>query len=401
MPDLYIARQPIYDNKLELFAYELLYRNNETNAAPLNIGDQATYTVLINALTEIGLEELVGKHYAFINLTRGFLVGDNTMPFSGRQVVLEVLEDIPPDEDVINGVKRIAAEDHMIALDDFIYDDSMIELIKLCDIIKVDIMQFNLGELEHQVEILREYDVKLLAEKVETQEEYEQCKALGFDYYQGYFFCRPNLLKRQCIPASQLSLTRLMARLSDPNVDMEELNEIISGDVSLSYKLLRYVNSAFFSLPSKVSSIRQAVVYLGLNVVKRWALVVTMCSIDDKPLELISTALVRAKMCELIARAIDDNDAEGYFMVGLLSVLDALLDTPLEEAISSLSMSENINLALLNHEGNAGKALQSVLYFERGNWDEMDSVLLVDRDLILSIYVESIALAESVCEGIG
>jgi len=399
MSDLYLARQPIYDSNLDIYAYELLYRAGEENHAPQETGDLATYRVLVNALSEIGLEELVGPHYAFINLTRGFLVGENPLPFAGNKVVLEVLEDISADEAVLAGVKRLSEMGHLIALDDFAYDESLQGLVDLCDIVKIDIMALDREQLRRDVEILSRYDLKLLAEKVETQEEYEFCKALGFDYYQGYFFCKPNLLKRHRVPASQLALTQLLAALSRPDVEMEELEELVGHDVSLSYKLLRYVNSAFFSLPAKVESLGQALVFLGLEFVRRWAMVLAMSGIEGKPPELLTTALIRAKMCELMATARGDEAPERFFMVGLFSVLDALVDRPLAEVLDSLSLAEEINQALLAQEGIMGQVLHCVIAFEQGRWERI-KCSTVGGVSLQSLYLEALSWAKEVMAGI-
>ncbi len=369
MPHLFLARQPIYDRKLDVYAYELLYRAADEANAPAGIGDQATYTVLMNALTEIGLDDLVGPHYAFINLTRGFVVGDNPLPFSGNKIVVEVLEDIAADAEVIAGVKRLLAQGYMVALDDFIYDESLRELVELADLIKIDIMALDRTQLHEHVELLKKFDVKLLAEKVETQEEYELCKELGFDYFQGYFFCKPKILTRKRVPANQLAVMQLLSKLQDTEVDIEALGEVIGHDVSMSYRLLRYVNSAAFSLPKKVESLRHAVVFMGLKAVKEMVMVLVMSGANDKPHELLVTSLVRAKMCELMADSCSPANKEGCFVVGLFSVLDALLDMDMTELLKSLSLSDEISQALLQREGVAGEVLAAVIAYEQGQWD--------------------------------
>jgi len=369
MSHLYLARQPIYDRQLNVYAYELLYRAADVASAPENIGDQATYTVLMNALTEIGLDDLVGPHYAFINLTRGFVVGDNPLPFSGNKVVIEVLEDIAADEAVLEGVKRLSSQGYMIALDDFIYDESLRELVELADLIKIDIMMLDRAQLHQHVELLKRFDVKLLAEKVETQEEYELCKQLGFDYFQGYFFCKPKTFTRQRVPANQLAVMQLLSKLQDPDVDVEALGDAISHDVSLSYRLLRYINSAAFSLPKKVESLHHTVVLLGLKTVKEMVMVLVMSGANDKPHELLVTSLVRAKMCELLAESSSLPNKEGCFVVGLFSVLDALLDMEMAELLRSLSLSDELNKALLQREGVTGEVLAAVIAYEQGQWN--------------------------------
>ncbi len=395
MPHIYLARQPIYDRKLDVYAYELLYRAADEENAPAGLGDQATYTVLVNALTEIGLVELVGPHFAFVNLTRGFVVGDNPLPFSGNKIVVEVLEDIVADDEVVAGIKQLSAQGYMIALDDFIYDESLRPLVELADLIKIDLLALDRSQLIEQVEILKGFKVKLLAEKVETQEEFELCKMLGFDYFQGYFFCKPKVLKRRRMPANQLAVMQLLAKLQDPDVEIDVLGEVISNDVSLSYRLLRYVNSAMFSLPKKVESLRHAVVFLGLKTVKEMVMVLAMSDAKDKPHELLVTSLVRAKMCELLASSSALSNNEGCFVVGLFSVLDALLDMEMVKLLPSLSLSDEINQALLTHEGVAGEVLAAVIAYEQGQWDS-PAMKRFEQEHINKAYFDALAWAGDV-----
>lgn len=392
MPYLYLARQPIYDRKLDVFAYELLYRAADEAGAPAGLGDHATFTVLVNALTEIGLDELVGSKYAFVNLTRGFLVGENPLPFSGNKIVLEVLEDVVADAEVVEGVKQLADQGYMIALDDFVYDESLDDLIRACDLVKLDVMALDRERLRNHFELLTKFGVKLLAEKVETQDDFEFCKALGFDYFQGYFFCKPKVLKRQRVPTNQLAATRLLAKLQDPDIDIDELSDMIGHDVSMTYRLLRYINSAIFSLPSKVESLHNAVVYLGLNAVKQWAMVLAMSNVRDKPHELLVTALVRGKMCELLAKGQGYPNKDSFFLVGLFSVLDALLDMGMDELVESMSLADDINRALLLKEGDAGKVLTTVTAYGQGEWEHA-AIEAFDLEILNKAYLDALKWA--------
>jgi len=395
MPHLYLARQPIYDQKLDVYAYELLYRAADEDSAPEGIGDQATYAVLMNALTEIGLDELIGSSYAFVNLTRGFIVGENPLPFSGDRIVLEVLEDIAADDEVVAGIRDLIEQGYMIALDDFVYDDSLVEMIKMCDLIKIDVLAMERDVIREHVDILSKFNVKLLAEKVENQEMFEFCKSLGFDYFQGYFFCKPKVLKRQKMPANQLAVMQLLAKLQDPDITIEQLGDLISHDVSISYRLLRYVNSAIFSLPKKVESIHHAVIVLGLKAVKQLTMVMSLSNVDDKPHELLVTALLRAKMCELLAEVQGNRNKDSFFIVGLFSVLDALLDMPMDELLASLSMADEINSALLSREGAAGKVLEGVIAYEHGQWDH-PAIEAFDSEQLSNAYFEAVSWSDSV-----
>ena len=197
-------------------------------------------------------------------------------------MVLEVLEDVPPDAEVLAGLSAYVREGYLVALDDFVFDESLRPLIELAHVIKIDLMALSRGELEEHVRLLRAYDVKLLAEKVETEEEFEFCKQLGFDYFQGYFLARPNIVQGTQLPPNRLGLLQLLAKLQDPKVEVSDLEEIIGHDAALGYKLLRYLNSAFFALPREVESLRAAVIYLGTQTIQRWASLLLLARLDER-----------------------------------------------------------------------------------------------------------------------
>ncbi len=393
MRSIFIGRQPIYDRKLHVYAYELLYRSGEENSAGLPDGDTATSQVILNAFTEIGIENLVGEHLAFINLTRGFIIGDNPLPLAQGKVVLEVLEDIVVDEPLIEAVRKLSQSGYLIALDDFIFHESLRPLVDIADIIKIDVRALTRETVSAHVKALRSSKARLLAEKVETQEEFEYYKELGFDYFQGYFFSRPKVITRHAIPANRLAILRLLGRLHDPDVAIKELEVLISQDVSLSYRLLRYINSAFFSLPRKVESLHQAIVYLGNASIKTWVTLIALSGIDDKPSELLTLALVRGKMCELLAERLKLPDKESYFIVGLFSALDAMMDAPLAQVVENLPLSPTVVAALLKHEGRAGEALHCTLAYEKSDWDQIDCSRM-DENVIAQSYLDAVAWAD-------
>jgi EAL and modified HD-GYP domain-containing signal transduction protein len=229
----------------------------------------------------------------------------------------------------------------------------------------------------------------LLAEKVETQEEFKFCKELGFDYFQGYFFCKPEIIRGQRTPANRLTILQLLARLQDPEVDMRELETLISRDVALSYKLLRLINSPFYGLPRKVDSLRQALSLLGTRFITTWVSLLILSGIDDKPHELVVTAMVRAKMCELLGKALGRASTETFFTAGLFSALEALMDSPMEEVLKALPLSDDLVGTLLRHEGMFGAALHCVLAYERGEWQEAICPGL-DTAAITAAYLQAI-----------
>lgn len=397
MPEIFIARQPIYNRTQHVFGYELLYRSDDDNRAKITEGDVATSQTLLNAFTEIGLDNLVGSRSAFINLTRSFLTGKYPLPLPSDRVVIEVLEDVEIDSELVQALTRLSRQGYTIALDDFVYREEVVPLLKLVNIIKLDVQALPEDDLRYHIATLGEYKhLKLLAEKVERLEEYEVCRELGFHYFQGYFFSRPRIIKRKRVPNNQVALVQLLAELQRPDTTVPKLESLISRDVGLSYKLLRYINSAFFGLPKPIESIQRAVVFLGTNVIKRWATLLVLSRVDDKPVELMVTAVVRAKMSETLAKAMGYEAEEICFTVGLLSVLDALLDMEMEKVLAMLTMSDEVNNALLHREGAPGKILDMVLHYEFNEWDEVRHSE-VAPEIIRDAYLQAIAWATETC----
>ena len=397
MSDIFIGRQAIYDRKLEVYAYELLFRAAQVDSAKFVDGDQATSDVIVNTFMEIGLDNIVGKRLAFINLTRSFFVTEYSISLPRDRVVLELLEDIEADEAVLAGVQRLSAQGYAIALDDFIYHESLRPLVELADLIKIDIIPLSRDEIREHVRQLRQYNVKLLAEKVETRDDMDFCMELGFDYFQGYYFSQPKVIRKQQLPNNRLAILRLLSRLQDPEITPGTIEELVTQDISFSFKILRYVNSAAFAMPRKIESIQQAVIILGLKTIKSWIALLVMAGIEGKPDELVTTALVRAKMAEEIALARKEKHADAFFTVGLFSALDVLMDNTMEEILTQLPLANHISDALLYHTGLHGEVLASVLAYERGEWDLVQPNIL-DRQQFSDCYLKAIQWAGEVCQ---
>jgi EAL and modified HD-GYP domain-containing signal transduction protein len=271
-------------------------------------------------------------------------------------------------------------------------------LIELADIIKLDILDMGETKTRELIKQLKPYNVKLLAEKVETHDEFQYLRELGCDYFQGYFFSKPKTVAGKRIGINQTAAIKLLTVINNPDVEFEELSKIISKDISLSYKLLHYMNSAFFALPNKISSIPHAICYLGLNEIRRWTNILTLSSLANKPEIVLQNALIRGKMCELLAKLIGE-EAEHYFLIGILSSLDSLLDIPLEEALKQLPLSSDILSGILNKEGLPGEALQCVINYE--HWDVSAITFRgLDQKLIGDAYLESINWATDVLSAI-
>lgn len=370
-----VARQAIFDVDLNVYAYELLFRsNNQQTASGIidSFGDEATSRVINHTFMELGIERVIGNHLAFVNLTRNFILTDDPLPFAQDRVVLEILEDIVADDELIAATQKLVDQGYIIALDDFIFNESLRPLVQLAKIVKIDLLALSEQALKDQVTLLKQQNVKLLAEKVETQAQFQLCKKLGFDYFQGYFFSRPTIIEGQAIPDSQLNLLAIITKLQNHDVEIDDVEELISQDVGLTYKLLRLLNSAAMGLPRKIESIKQALIVLGLKAIKKWTTLIALNDMKCTPPELMANTLIRAKMCEQLAP--DYNClAETGFLVGLFSTIDAMLSHPMDERLKSLPLNNDIKQALSDGQGNLGALLKAVIQYEQGLWDDVNT----------------------------
>jgi len=391
--DVLLARQPIFDRKLNTYAYELLFRPNMIDADAKQVDcDQATSMVMLNAFTEIGIQNLVGQHKAFINFTRNLIL--NPPPFTYKEIVIEVLEDIKPDKEIIESLTRLRKSGYLIALDDFIYHESLLPLVDLAHIIKVDVLALSAEQLAEHINLLKQQDVLLLAEKVETQEMQQYCMELGFDYFQGYFLSKPKNIKGRKIPANKLVIMQLLADLQKPDISSEQLHLTLSKDPGLSFKMLRLINSAAYRRPNKIESLYRAIILIGLNNIKRLASLLALSNLDDKPSALHEETMIRAKMCEFLGKRVFSKDVDLFFTVGMFSMLEAFFDAPMEELLESISLTSQMNDALLHREGILGFVLSTCEAYEQGNWQAIDWVRLKSHGLSINdvkdSYLESL-----------
>ena len=359
MSDISVARQPIFDKDLGVFAYELLFSGADGTA------DSAD---LVSTFGSMGLQDLVGNRPASVKVSEAFLQDALSLQLPADRLILEV-KDGPVDQ-----IAALKKHDYVIALDDFEFRPELGSLVELAHIIRLDVHKHGQQGIWHQMGQIQGRGKRLVAMSVETHEELEFCKSLGFDYYQGHFLCQPKMVTKQTVPTNRLAKLSLLAELNNPDADFDGLEKIISRDVGLSYRFLRYINSAFFSLPHKVGSIRQALVLLGISAVKKWATLLAMADIDDKPNELVVTALIRAKMCELAAASRPAREREEYFTTGMFSVVDALLDSPMDVVLSSLPLSDEIKDALHHHLGPKGVVLKAVLSYELARFEDLKAL---------------------------
>ena len=367
-----VARQPILDAQLAVVGYELLFRAPGARTANVVDAQAATSSVIVDSFMEIGLDELVGDHVAYLNVSRDFLMSVRPLPLPPDRVVLELLENQIIDDELLTVLRELVADGFTLALDDFRHSEEVEPLLELARIVKLDVLALEEEDLLEQVALLRRRRprLSLLAEKVETRADFERCRVLGFDAFQGYFFARPSLTHGRGVPTQCLGALSAVSSLNAIE-DFDALEQIITRDVGLSLRLLRYANSAYVFLPRRVGSVREALIMLGARQVRRWATVVVLAGTSDAPHELLVTGLVRARMCQLLSGARDEQTADRYFTVGLFSVVDALVDAPMDEVLATLPFSEEVMQALQQRDGELGEVLEAVLAYERGAFEDV------------------------------
>jgi len=392
--DVFVARQPIYDSAMAVMAFELLYRPSpsETKARIID-PRQATLEVISSAALEIGLDRLSGGQPVHINFPMELLVDVPDLPLPPNLVVIEVLEDVRAEPAVVEGIRKLRARGHRIALDDYSPQVSDPRLLEFADIVKLEITHPPAAELAKLVKELKPRGVQLIAENVETPEDFESCVALGFTGFQGYFLQHPQTFRAKRVPSSRLSTLRLVASLSNEQYSIDEIELLISQNVSMSYHVLRCINSSYYSLPRKIESIRQAIVILGMDHLRQLCSLLCLQGFDDRPPSLFLNAMTRARMCEQLGRLGGAKDTGPYFITGLFSLLNAMVGMPTQKIVEELPLSPAISRALVAGEGDLGKALKCTRAYERAAWDHVAYGNLPPA-LIRAAYVDALFWAE-------
>ena len=360
-----VARQPIFDRSRAVVAYELLFRGSAGERADVLDGDSATAQVILGALTEIGMDRVTGSEPVFVNCTRHFLENDPIL--APDRCVLEVLENIAVDDTLVEGVRRLRAKGYRIALDDFTYTEQWEPLLRLAEFVKMDIRANTPGQLQTEVKRLSKYPLILLAEKVETEQELQFCTKLGFTLFQGYYLRKPEMVSGRRSPLARSAVLGVIAELMNPDADLGKIATGISSDMSLSYRLLRFANSGLVPVHGRIDSIQQAVGAVGTDMLLRWAALLALTRIDDSPSGYVETALQRARACELIAQQRNRARPEQAYMVGLFSLLDSMLQIPMDQIVPTLPLSDDLREALERGTGELGTILAAVQSYESGD----------------------------------
>ncbi len=368
-----VASQPIFNVKKEIFGYELLYRAGKDSLAyDAADGSDATKNLLVTAFSDIGIEAITGGRKAFVNFTEELVLDEAPLMLSNEILIVELLEDIHPTEPVLAACKKLKTRGYLIALDDFTYKEESEPLIDLADIIKIDFAKCGVDEVKDCVSKINNNRRKiLLAEKIETYEELELARSLGFNLFQGFFFCKPIISNAKCTDPMQISKLQLIKYVADPEVSFFDLANVIKRDLVLSYRLLKIVNSAYYGLKYTVTGILHALLILGLNEIKKWISLIVLNQIKSaKPSELIRAALVRGIFMEKVAILQKKRrNRDEYFLVGMFSLAEAIMDTPIEAILQETHLSDDIVRPLVTNEGEMADLLRVISHIERAEWD--------------------------------
>lgn len=401
-----IARQPIFNRDKTVFGYELLYREKGTEAYTGIDGDKATLNVMKDSFLSVGMETLAGNKKAFVNFTERLITEEIASLFSNEHMVIELLETIEPSNEVVAACKKLKNAGYPIVLDDFVLREDYEPLILLADIIKLDFLNTSMKENETIIKKYGNMGIKFLAEKIETLEDFNLAIDLGCTYFQGYFFAKPEVLPSRTISPYKLSYIRLINAMYDNEPDFNEIAEIIEHDVSFSYEVLKLVNSAAFYKRNTIHSIKQAIVFMGIEGIRKWVYLAVSKKVagNNKPNEIINYSMIRLKFMEQMADRLGEKQRRSeYLTVGMLSLMDALMDMEMATILKDIHLSEDIKNTLLgnNPEDKMSIAYQLILKYERANMDELAhacSLLQLDIQEVSQMYYDALDWLNSILD---
>lgn len=372
----YFARQPILDQNMRLYGYELLYRGGphaDNSGNPID-GERATAAV-IEGFQVRGIENITGGKMAFVNFTQKLLLDGVPTYFPPNTMVVEVLEDVDPSDEVIEELRRLKKLGYTLALDDLRYRPALNPLLALADIVKIDFLDgsFTMRNFYAVCSHVNLAKCKLLAERVENQKIYEKARDLGCQLFQGYFFAKPSNITEKTVGVMRINAMRLLAEVSKNAVDFDAVAAIIKQDMGLTLKILKLVNSAYFGLAKEITDIKKAVVYLGHVELKKWVSFAALINMNDnKPPELIEMSLIRAHFCENVAIRLNKKEcSDAYFLTGLFSLLDAMLDVHKKILLEDVMLPELTHDALMGNSNDAHNALDLIIALEQGKWEDV------------------------------
>jgi EAL and modified HD-GYP domain-containing signal transduction protein len=399
--DVFVARQPIFDDNQKVVAYELLFRDGFGNAFPGIDGNVATSNVLSNTFFSFEFKEILRNKPGFINFTQELITQKIPLLFPKEDLVIEVLEDVEPAEDVIKALKALKNRGYRLALDDYVHAPKFAPMIDLSDIVKIDFRFNSRAQIASVVQEVRSNrQLTFLAEKIETHQEYELAKKMGFKLFQGYFFSRPEILVSRDISPSQVAKLSLIKELQKSDIDIETVESLVKQDVSLSYKLLKLINSAYFRRPVPVDTIKDAITILGQDELRRFLSIIAVSDLNrEKPQELLRRSVIRARMCEKIGTVIPAHfSGDELFTLGLFTLMDAILNSKMEDILSVIGFSDRMNQALLGEVKAFNAVIRMISCFETGQWGAQVFSAISGKGIekkLPKFYFESVKMANT------
>ncbi len=395
----FIARQPILDLNKNVIAYELLFRNGESNCFPNIDPDQATSNILSNNHLTLGVENITNNLPAYINFHSNALINNFPSFLDPNEVVIEILEDVPATDALLAACKLLSEKGYILALDDHDFDPKWQRFFPYISLIKIDILQHSMLNISKFIRANDKSQMTLLAEKVETEQQFEQVKLLGFTLFQGYFFARPEMLKQKKITSAKQNILELIGHASSENFDFDAMGEIFSSDPGLTYKLLRFINNPCYGRSQEITSLKHALIYIGDIELKKFIALLALADLNqDKPTEIIRLSLVRAKFCEQISllKKNQENPPKA-FLTGILSFIDGILDHALETVLEMLPIHSDIKQALIANNNYLANYLNLARSIEMGHWEKSDVLiqrLALTHEQCFNVHTSAIAWAD-------
>jgi c-di-GMP-related signal transduction protein len=396
----FLARQPIFNSARIVYGYELLFRSGPENRYDALQADMASAST-VDSILLFGIERLTPGCRAFLNCTRDFLIRDFATMLPKDRVVLEILETVPMDDEVHDACRRLKQAGYMLALDDFQERPDWKPLVAMADFIKVDLLTTSPADQLRLAQTYLPLNIRLVAEKVETYNDFHRTRRWGYAFFQGYFFSRPEMLARNDIPPNQMNHLLVLQAVNRQPMDIEDVSARIKAEASLSFRLLRYLNSPAFPLLVEVRSIPHALALLGERGTRKWvSLIAVTCMASGKPAELAALPLIRAQFCELLAPCARQADsANDLFLLGLLSAMDAILDMRMPDVLKEITIHQEIRDALMGKANKLREIFEFALNYERGRWDEIGpsaARLGIQEDAIPELYVAAVEWARQI-----
>ncbi|MCP5055076.1 MAG: HDOD domain-containing protein [bacterium] len=401
---VFVARQPIFDRNKNIYGYELLFRNGLENFFDESLDkDFASSKVVLDSFLLFDFKELTRGKRAFLNFTSNVLLSEAAFAFPTESIIVELLETVEPEPEIVAACQKLKKKGYLLALDDFEYHPRFRPLIDLTDIIKVDFLLSPPEERRSVMEKSNSKKIRFLAEKVETNEEYQDALDMGYSYFQGYYFSKPVIVAGKEVPSYKMNLLQILKEMQQPEISVVKLEKVIARDVSLSYKLLRFINSAAFGFVNDIHSIRHALNLLGIFEFKKWMSLVLLSQMgSDKPNELLISSLIRAKFCEMAAESISQKHRQSdFFLMGLMSLIDAFLDRPMADILQELPISSDIKGAIQGANTPMGRVLDLIVQYEHSDWEEVGDIcheLNLSETKLLEHYFTSIKWANDFSE---